>query len=86
MNIIKTFAKAFKPIDLSTSSSKIELYANRELVMTGCTHIAEFSSEQIQLNAQKGFVKISGSNLELLLLAKRTVAVRGKIRLVELGE
>ncbi len=84
MKLMKTIKRAFSEPTEIISAPKIEIYGKRELVMTGCTHIAEFAPDKIVLSCPAMSVSVEGSDLELLLLAKKTVAVRGKIAFVEL--
>ncbi len=84
MKLINKIKRAFSEPTEIISAPKIELYGKRELVMTGCTHIAEFAPDKIVLTCPAMSVSVEGGNLELLLLAKKTVAVRGKISRIEL--
>lgn len=84
MKLINTFKRAFCEPYMSMFAPKIEIYGKRELVMTGCTRIAEFAPENVILSCPDMSVSISGGRLELVLLAKNTVAVKGKISAVEL--
>lgn len=84
MKILDTMKRAFREPSQIISAPKIEIYGKRELVMTGCTHIAEFATDKIVLSCHAMSVSVEGEYLELLLLAKETVAVRGRINKIEL--
>ncbi len=85
MKLMNMLKRAFYEPSMSISAPKIEIYGKKELVMTGCTHIAEFAPESVILSSSDMSVNIQGEHLELLLLAKSTVAVRGKIASIELS-
>lgn len=86
MKLKNALAKIFGEPSMAVSIPKIELYGKRELVMTGCTHIAEFAPDKVILSSPDMSVSIEGDRLELLLLAKKTVAVRGRIDSVSLPD
>ncbi len=84
MKLLNKIKRVFSEPAYVISAPKIEIYGKRELVMTGCTHIDEFAPDKIILSCHYMSVTVEGAALELLLLAKNTVAVRGNIDSIEL--
>ncbi len=57
----------------------MEIDGRREIIISGCTKIAEYSTEAVILRCFSTGVKVFGNELELVLLSGRVVAIRGKL-------
>lgn len=84
MKLINALKRVFAEPVNELNIPKIELYGKRELVMTGCTNIDELGENAVVLSSPDMSLELFGEHLQLLLLAKRTVAIRGKIDKIEL--
>lgn len=84
MKLFSAIKRVFSESISEVCAPKTEIYGKKELVMTGCTRIDEFAPDTVVLSCPDVRLAVTGDGLQLVLLAKRTVAVKGNIDKVEL--
>jgi len=72
------------PLDTTLEWPKLELTANRHLVVENHRGVIEYDPNTVRINTKFGEVKISGSNLSLVSALKDEIVIDGKINQVEL--
>lgn len=68
------------------SDDRIEIISDRSLTVNGCRKIVEYGKESIVLRLRGVTVSVSGEDLRPESLINGEIAVRGKIKRVELDD
>lgn len=77
------------PVGTFGKSSFIEAVGKREVTVSGCEGLVNYTENEVELRLCDGVVNISGEGLELQSFTLGRVAVRGRvtcIRLRDFGE
>ncbi len=77
------------PVGTFGKNSFIEAVGKREVTVSGCEGLVNYTENEVELRLCDGVVNISGDGLELQSFTHGRIAVRGRvtcIRLRDLGE
>lgn len=71
---------------IETTEPQMILHGQHEAVIEQCGEIALYDGEQVQLRFGESWLRITGTELQLLAMSPDGVTVRGNIRDVRLFE
>lgn len=63
----------------SISSTRIELFDRKKVIVEGCYGIKEYSDDIIQINLPRGSLIIVGERLEIVILTGHEITIGGNI-------
>lgn len=71
------------PLNLLNSTCQIELNANNEAIIEGCTGILQYDEGIIRLSTSKFILKFTGRNLKIQCMTATSAIVEGFITAIE---
>ncbi len=73
------------PSGTLTNTSFVEIAGSREVTLSGCEALVNYSETEVKLRLCDGEISISGEGLELRSFSGGRIAVRGAVRSICLG-
>lgn len=70
------------PLEGISNLSTVQIVGDREVSVTGCRCVLEYSTEQIVLRGHSGRIRICGTNLEMESLIGDRITVCGAVSAV----
>lgn len=74
------------PVGTLGKASFIEAVGSREITVSGCEGLLNYTDNEVVLRLCDGMVTVSGENLELRSFAGGRILVRGAVRCIRLGD
>lgn len=73
------------PVGTLGKSSFVEAVGSREITVSGCEGLINYTDSEVVLRLCDGMVSVSGEELELRSFAGGRILVRGRVRCIRLG-
>ncbi len=70
-------------LEISPSLPHIEIFANKEAVVSGCKGVVQYDDGIIRLNAGKYTIRFTGEDLSMTSLGLEQAVIKGRIMEVE---
>ena len=77
---INVFDNTHKITDMQkTYAFRSEMFSNRSLILEGCQGVDDYREDYIKLRVKKGYVVLTGNDLNIILFEDKTIRIEGVV-------
>lgn len=66
-----------------SNTFRTEIAANGSLITEGCQGVVDYTDYYVKIKVKKGYMVVSGSNLNICYYEDKTIKINGKIESIE---